>query len=65
MKITIDYDGARAICKVNGKYITQCHPLIQAQALSAFRCIEQHLKREGYDEKLDVVREQIYNNQKL
>ena len=61
MKITIDYDGARAICKVDSKYISQCHPLIQAQALSAFRCIEQHLKREGYYEKLDDERKQIYN----
>lgn len=51
MKIEIDYNGARAICRVDGKYIHECDALTRAQALSAFSCIEQHWRREALQEK--------------
>lgn len=44
-KIEIEYDGAKAICKVNGKYFNECDSFTKATALSAFSCIEQHFKR--------------------
>lgn len=40
-KIEIEYNGAYAICKVNGKYFTECDSFTKAIALGAFRCIEQ------------------------
>lgn len=46
MKIEIDYNGAYAVCKVNGRFIHQCDSLTRAQAFSAFRTIEQHFRRE-------------------
>ena len=45
IKIEIEYDGAKAICKVNGKYFNECDSFTKATALSAFSCIEQHFKR--------------------
>ena len=51
MKIEIDYNGAYAVCKVDGKHIVQCDPLTRGQALSAFSCIEQHLRREAQAKK--------------
>lgn len=51
MKIEIDYNGAYAVCKVDGKHIIQCDPLTRGQALSAFSCIEQHLRREAQADK--------------
>lgn len=47
MNIEIDYNGATAVCKVNGKYLHQCDSLTIAQTFSAFRTIEQHFRREG------------------
>ena len=44
-KIEIEYDGAKAICKVNGKYFNDCDSFTKATALSAFSCIEQHFRR--------------------
>lgn len=45
-KIEIKYNGAYAICKVNGKYFNECDSLTKAKALGAFRCIEQdHYRR--------------------
>ena len=46
MKIEIDYNGAYAVCRVNGKYLYQCDSLTIAQTFSAFRTIEQHFRRE-------------------
>ena len=61
MKIEIDYNGAYAVCKVNGKYLYQCDSLTIAQTFSAFRTIEQHFRREGKlpkeEQSLDKVRE--------
>lgn len=61
MKIEIDYNGAGAVCKVNGKYLYQCDSLTIAQTFSAFRTIEQHFRREGKlpkeEQSLDKVRE--------
>lgn len=47
MKIEIDYNGAYAVCRVNGKYLYQCDSLTIALTFSAFRTIEQHFRREG------------------
>lgn len=47
MSIEIEYNGALAVCKVNGKYISQCDKETIIRALSAFRCIEQGLKRDN------------------
>jgi hypothetical protein len=44
-KIEIEYNGAYAICKVNGKYFNECDSLTKAKALGAFRCIEQDFRR--------------------
>lgn len=45
-KIEIEYNGAYAICKVNGKYFNECDSFTKAMALGAFRCIEQdHYRR--------------------
>ena len=46
IKIGIEYNGALATCKVDGKYITQCDKETIIRTLSAFRCIEQSLKRD-------------------
>lgn len=46
MKIEIDYNGAIAVCKVDGKYIGDCDSLTRARTFSAFRTIEQHIRRE-------------------
>lgn len=46
-RIEIEYDGAKAICKVNGKYFNECDSFTKATALSAFSCIEQHFYREA------------------
>lgn len=45
-KIEIEYNGALAICKFDGKYISQCNKETIIKVLSAFRCIEQSLKRD-------------------
>lgn len=45
MEIKIEYNGAYAICKVDGKYFQQCDSLTKAMVLSAFRCIEQDFRR--------------------
>lgn len=44
--IEIKYNGALAVCKVDGKYISQCNKETIIRTLSAFRCIEQSLKRD-------------------
>lgn len=44
-KIEIEYNGAFAICKVNGKYFNECDSFTKAKALGAFRCIEQDFRR--------------------
>lgn len=41
----LEYDGAKVICKINGKYFNECDSFAKATALSAFSCIEQHFKR--------------------
>ena len=46
MKIEIDYDGATAVCKVDGKYISDCDSLTRARTFSTFRTIEHHFRRE-------------------
>ena len=46
MKIEIDYNGATAVCKVDGKYISNCDSLTRARTFSAFDTIEQHIRRE-------------------
>ena len=45
--IEIKYNGALAVCKVDGKYISQCNKETIIRTLSAFRCIEQGLKRDN------------------
>lgn len=45
MRIEIEYNGAYAICKVDGKYFHQCDNVTKVKALSAFRCIEQDFIR--------------------
>lgn len=55
MKIEIDYNGSYAVCKVDGKHIIQCDPLTRGQALSAFRCVERHLRREAQEKKRECV----------
>ena len=65
MKIEIDYNGAYAVCRVNGKYLYQCDSLTMAQTFSAFRTIEQHFCREGKlpkeEQSLDKVRKSNLN----
>lgn len=51
MKIEIDYNGAYAVCKVDGKHIMQCDALTWGIALSAFSCVEQHVRREAQEKK--------------
>lgn len=51
MKIEIDYNGSYAVCKVDGKHILQCDSLTMAMALSSFRCVERHLRREAQAKK--------------
>lgn len=51
MKIEIDYNGSYAVCKVDGKHIAMCDALTMAHALSAFRCVERHLRREAQEKK--------------
>lgn len=51
MRIEIDYKGSYAVCKVDGKHIMQCDALTRGIALSAFSCIEQHVRREAQNEK--------------
>lgn len=46
IEIEIKTNGAFEICKVNGKYISQCDKETIVRTLSAFRCIEQGLKRD-------------------
>lgn len=46
-KIEIEYNGALATCKVGGKYLYQCDKSTIIKVLSAFRCIEQSLKRDN------------------
>ena len=58
MKITIDYNGAFAVCNIEpieepGKMVNfnEADTKSQTFALSAFRCIEEHWKREKYLEQ--------------
>ena len=58
MKITIDYNGAFAVCDIEpmeepGKMVNfnESDTKSQTFALSAFRCIEEHWKREKYLEQ--------------
>lgn len=58
MKITIDYNGAFAVCDIEpmeepGKMVNfnEADTKSQTFALSAFRCIEDHWKREKYLEQ--------------
>lgn len=46
VEIEIKYNGALAICKVDGKYLYQCNKETIIRVLSAFRCIEQSVKRD-------------------
>lgn len=46
MKIEIEYNGAYAVCKVNGKYFQEWDSLTKAQVLNAFRTIEQQYRRD-------------------
>ena len=46
-KIEIEYNGAYAVCKVDGKFLHQCIKEIIIKVLSAFRCIEQSVKRDN------------------
>lgn len=46
-KIEIEYNGAYAVCKVDGKYLHQCDKETIIKALAAFNCIEQCVKREN------------------
>ena len=46
-KIEIEYNGAYAVCKVDGKYLHQCDKETIIKVLSAFRCIEQSVKRDN------------------
>lgn len=53
-KIEIEYNGAYAICKVNGKYFNECESFTKAIALGAFRCIEQdHYRRANNKKKFE------------
>lgn len=65
MKIEIDYNGATAVCKVDGKYISDCDSLTRARTFSAFDTIEQHFRREGKlpkeEQSLDKVRKSNLN----
>ena len=61
MKIEIDYNGAYAVCRVNGKYLYQCDSLIIAQTFSAFRTIEQHFRREGKLPKEEQSLDKVIN----
>ena len=53
MKIEIEYNGAYAICKINGKYIHECDSLTKAQAFNAFETIKTHIKREKQNNKIN------------
>lgn len=55
MNIEIDYDGARAITKVNGKYLHQCDKLTKLLTFSAFRTIEQDYRKRESDNKLKRI----------
>lgn len=55
MKIEIDYDGACAIIKVNGKYLHQCDKLTRLLTFSAFRTIEQDYCKRESDYKLKRI----------
>ena len=46
MKIEIDWNGAFAICKLDGKPFNYCNTKYQTFALGAFLCIKEHWKRE-------------------
>ena len=46
MKIEIDWNGAFAICKLDGKPFNYCDTRDQTFALGAFLCIKDHWKRE-------------------
>lgn len=45
--IEIEYNGAYAICKVNNIYLHECDKETIIKVLSAFRCIEQSIKRDN------------------
>ena len=45
MHIEITYNGAYAVCIVDGKYFNDCDSLTKAKVLSAFGCIEQDFRR--------------------
>lgn len=45
MHIEITYNGAYAVCIVDGKYFYECDSLTKARVLSAFGCIEQDFYR--------------------
>lgn len=45
--IEIEYNGAYAVCKVDGKYLYQCDKETIIRVLSAFHCIEQSVKRDN------------------
>lgn len=52
-RIEIEYNGAYAICRVNGKYFNECDSLTKAKALGAFRCIKQdHYRRVNSQKKV-------------
>ena len=46
MNIEISYNGAYAICKVDGKYFQELDGLTKAQVLNAFNTIEQQYRRD-------------------
>lgn len=46
MKIEIDWNGSFAICKLDGRPFNYCDTKDQTFAFGAFRCIEQHWRRE-------------------
>ena len=50
MKIEIDYNGAYAICKVNGKYLYQCDSLTIAQTLHSGLLNNIFVEKKNYKE---------------
>ena len=46
MKIEIDWNGAFAVCKLDGKPFNSCDKKDQVFAFGAFMCIKNHWKRE-------------------
>jgi hypothetical protein len=55
MKIEIDWNGALACCKVDGKYFNDCERFDQVFCLSAFNCVETDFIRRHHWKGKDII----------